>query len=1644
MADNTQAGLFDAPVLGSANNYTAQAQQDSGIIADTGNFISAMAGAVVGDLYNSSGAVIKFAGGEGWEADTKDIIASYDNDAADFYGAHQGLVDGAELLATSIIPGTLGIKALRAAQAGASGSRILSSLGLGIVNPAKLTAARAAAAERAMQTTSTWNSLTGEMNKALALGVAVQTLDAAAFGAAAMVATNASPLYKGMSATDMIINGAEDSLLFGGAIGGLFSAAKSVYVVKGAATAADRATIAQRNINTGTVRDAPSTRIAVTAMSYADAVTKNGGVILQDTTSAVKATINDLAQSMVPESDSALRVAFGNFATRFHDAPVEAANMFGKLKGVGRIVQTPGVDDIRISGQAVPVDITTGEVFSRVQDAPYHLGDTLTAGATIARGAGQEVKIRMGTGSRDRLVMATSDIKNAEQMAASYWHAADLRTLPQEVEVSISNIPLVERMLEESQLLKSQGMEAKFKFLDDTGEELGDADVNYMLRDIKVKAARELAAAMETPENIAARLNVSTKFLDNPETAALQLRSVTGRISGMESIKDFIENPRIIQATYDIGETTTKAGVTRSKTFTRFTGRAPESVFDASLQGRLYPARLVTSPVAGANTALYEQQARAYIDNVLKVGREARELASNIVLPELDNLATKEQDLLDLIPQASRSIGVQTLGTSANNDLGTLGSMLQKIGSVTKRAADAAKERVNVSMMNASHQIANDAALGTEWQFLQQKLRTSPGTYVLDPAGAGNTSKVAGAAGSGKLIRQDIAINQKRFAESQATGKKYIPVDAMEGSEEIAVSEKLFNEVLTPHTMQNNERLRNRVVMDNQHMPGSSSNKALENGLSPVYHIPVDTSKFSHFVFVQDKSRLIGNGSGNAMMVAVDAEQLMAKRAALEAEFPDRFEFVTKGNTKNYHKALGDYQYERGMNENFVDSTLRRTGKLGDLMPAINDKTNKIAAEEFLGFHQRAAVREVRDAVEMRNANAFQQLDFLGKQLDDMALSEFSGEKRAAMEAKSSRNPYRDAVNMALDIGSSNEFPRWMEANAFVERLGDSAFGAVTNAWESLKNSSITGERFAEEAARLNKAAEGVGLEPLYSKLAASQFKDQLPTRPVLRKFIAKAQAGLNGLMLGLDPIQAINNGLGQVMFAAEFQSLIKSIEKGDARVGALAGLTKVQIPGMEYSINSAIKLHAQATRRFLMGGQVWDEAGGWKQATRNELREEYTQHGLLTSISQQYHQALDDLTLSAKSLSDSELTAKWEGFLDKARSLTGNRLAEEYTRFVAADAARQLTDAAMSVGAITSKAVASTYWNTAVNRIHGVNIASQRAVVFQGVIGQSVGMFMTYQHNLMQQLFRFAAEGDSPAMKALAVSQFGLYGMQGLPAFNAIATHFVGNAKGNAEHTDPYTYIAKNMGGAAEWVLYGAGSNALGLVNPDLKMNLYSRGDISPRQITVFPTRLEDTVLYTSTVGAIGNMLSTVGNIANGAPVGAALLHGLEHNNLNRPLSGLGAVMQGVQTSKTGTVIGDIKTDAEGGFFDKWNLANFVRIAGAKPLDDAAAADAMYRVTAYQAKTTADLKGLAESMRIAQTGGKTISAEDMDKLMQEYAKRGGNIRSFRGFAVQTYKSANSNQVMDFAMKMRSPGSQQVAAILGATNDEAWMVANGL
>lgn len=289
--------------------------------------------------------------------------------------------------------------------------------------------------------------------------------------------------------------------------------------------------------------------------------------------------------------------------------------------------------------------------------------------------------------------------------------------------------------------------------------------------------------------------------------------------------------------------------------------------------------------------------------------------------------------------------------------------------------------------------------------------------------------------------------------------------------------------------------------------------------------------------------------------------------------------------------------------------------------------------------------------------------------------------------------------------------------------------------------------------------------------------------------------------------------------------------------------------------------------------------------------------------------------------------------------------------------------------------------------------------------------------------MFRYVSEGTKKDAAMLLGLQGTFYGLQGLPAFQFINQNVVGTLSGNTEHRDLYDAafgIAGKKGG--EFLLYGIPSNIL-------QTNIYTRGDINPRQVTVIPNELSQVPI----VGAYGKFFSSVfetaKKISGGAPVTESLLQGLEHNGLNRPMAGLAQTLQAFgpegqvySTSKRGNIVYSN---------DLFSWATASRLAGGKPIDEAVINDAVYRIHAYKQYDRAKMNALGETVRTSVIAGELPDEDAIAGFASAYAALGGKQANFNSWMMNQYKNANTAESQRLASQLANPLAQKAQVLMG-------------
>jgi hypothetical protein len=157
-------------------------------------------------------------------------------------------------------------------------------------------------------------------------------------------------------------------------------------------------------------------------------------------------------------------------------------------------------------------------------------------------------------------------------------------------------------------------------------------------------------------------------------------------------------------------------------------------------------------------------------------------------------------------------------------------------------------------------------------------------------------------------------------------------------------------------------------------------------------------------------------------------------------------------------------------------------------------------------------------------------------------------------------------------------------------------------------------------------------------------------------------------------------------------------------------------------------------------------------------------------------------------------------------------------------------------------------------------------------------------------------------------------------------------------------------------------------------------------------------------------------GNIAEsltsdtGPGVAQSLAFGLAHNGLNRPLQGLGTLIAGEVTTKSGQVLGESRGFAEDAVFSTWAA----RLLGSRPTAEGIAMDTMYRKTAYQAAVKDKLKSLGEDVQLQLQNGEGVTPEALQGFMKEYHSAGGDLANFNKYWSSQMRGFSQPQLEKF------------------------------
>ena len=1615
--------INSADTLNIANGNPTFLESASSVIDNVPKFIATSLLSGVNQLYNIPADVGNLFGGNFETADTYEVISSLDSNLGKFYEENKAGPDLVGFILGSMIPGLAGVKMLNAGQASLRGAIGAGKFGtstgkaLGLLAPKKAldTVAYKTALSEVVTNSSAANLLSRNTLKAIGSGAGQNVLEAAAFEGAVAATMFNSPILEDQDFGDFISNVAFSAGVFG-ILGGAVDAAKVSYGLKKAGDAAYVEARPWTSIAESASASSPYEKVVLDYQQLND-IPKIPVNIPADRSAFLKVA----ADTKVTTLENRLRTEMGGLAkgdqvvaeTLFNTfksadintkqgafiglmetarmaAPAKIAERFTSIqnKMVKGTATVEEIAEFQKTDLAIGYTKAWGEDAGRVTfETPKltSLIDFVKPGSAIevtAKGvkAGTK-KYSFGTaynmGAISKLGTAkawSAALVDPLEAQARYIWASKLPTFQASptniIKVHIDDLPLMEKVLKDVPAEDLKYVE--FKGLA-KNESIGTSLQDF-LGDRKIMLANKLldpkASATRTQEEIAAIVNVKSSMLSGEV-----LSDATSKYNRAD-----------ILALQDHAEKYTEQLVKQNSR------KATDPIVDIWN----IPQHLKLT----YDTSTFKDIGNNVIENMVTIKQQQKlyqegtgRMAANVLREDYDKFEdiTSGRVFSGAVPSGAGS----GLLTAASSNYGTLAATVENIGKTTANVIEKFKARTTEALEPLLYKLGTNPAAAIEWSALQQRVRAIEGEYGLNAAGTGLEPI--------KLIRWKAAAQAAQEVGESIPARPILPA-AMEDFIEIQYAET--RNLAKAHIELNGKRTNDLAGLR------TSQGLQFNRGSDVFYPIPVNTADYPFFAIVTDES--ITSGNHAKMLYANTEVELEAMAAKLKQNPQLRVRF--KKEAEDYYKSTGQWDYEKTLNSNYLDTEAHRKGISAPFIVATDPK--KITSD-MLNWHVQRETGLVREAVSAKYEVQFEELRRLGEGFTNVAMSKFSNASLNEYVDSATKNPFADYIKTALAIKKTNDYPFLTNLNRIADQALSNVLKRATNVMETAKTDT--------ELAEINTMLTKAGYKGAAYDESMAIFANATPTTGALSALVQKGNSILATVVLRWDAINAVNNAVSaNVLLGAETKAIQRAISRGDSEAaGALAKLMDVKVPGVDGAIKAPSKLIANAIKKF----NAFD-------AKSSPDFKFYEDNGFITSISKQYSDTLNDLTFNPAEGVDSwskkmKLThEKLKKAANTGERWTGNKLAEEFNRFVAADVMKQMTDVAVSRNLMTAKEQLA-YINTFVNRTQGNYLAAQRPMLFQGPIGQAVGLFQTYQFNLIQQLLRHVGEGHAKDSMTLLALQGTIHGMNGLPGFNAINTYVLGTASGNTEHKDAFDAVygaAGKEGG--EWIMYGAASNLLGLIDPELKMNLYTRGDINPRHLTIVPTDPSQLPIVQATGKVFGNMFETVKKLQNGGAVASTILQGIEHNGLSRPLAGLAQTLQGLtnpehasySTSNQGNVIAAN---------DLMSLTNLGRVLGAKPLDEAIALDATYRYKAYGLGDAKKRMVLGEAIKSTMMAGNDPSQEQVEEFASKYAATGGRQEEFAGWMSQLYRTANTSQANKIQQSLNSPYSKSMQLLMG-------------
>ena len=1550
-------------------------------VANVPNFAISSIASGINSIYNTGVAAGNFFGiTDEKQNDLQSTLASYDTDLGQYYGAHKQLADVAGFVATSFVPGIGGIKLFNTGQRVLSGALEAGTVGRTLAEATGLiptvTAAGKTLTEVAGESLAagqqTFSFLNTGVLKAIASGYAQNAWEGAAFEAMVQATMQKSPLLEDQDFKDIASN-----ILVGGAVGGVIGGTigmahvygdiKKTIVAAGEAEKPFTVRASQAYLD-----NSPASRI----------ITNNFD--LQSTPEAGTTREAALVQQRVQNIANENREAWHQLAGGDTDlGNIIADNMQGvdpdavsKAVAGATKISRPGMQLSAGEGETVGHIELYGDNAGRITYDPLNDGDLTLADKvpggqdkidqTVAKFASSytpdgAVKKIWGTpGDIWSPVTATS----MDEVEARYIWAKTTAKYTDGMTIGAHDIPLQEGALQRGLNVKIQGMDGFAPYEVNAANlsnevlqnkralvnELGQAKGSLWGFRASGEAAQDLKGNVQaiTSNQVARAANVSVRAIES---------QADGEGASMFARQD-------AQAAYDAMRQS--KGITRGESNLDYIPKHAQVTYDSA---HLVPSNGNT---IDAYTAVQTRQ---------KIAQQAVDRAFvGVAGDNADSFVHPSSQFANNTNVYGAGPGVMTY---ANGGYGTAASWAEQTGKATSALAQKVRTNLSNILESTAYKLRNDQVSAIAWDKLRNQLASTTEKYVLNDAADG-------------LISEKVA----KYQADVRAGVKGLTAPVLQAGAPDAIP--FLNPTVGDAAIAHMEAS-GYVTEHMNNLTSASLGVKSGKSVDTFYPYKPDPKSMPYFAFVKDES-IVGQGMGHTSMIHAATEKDLADMMDM-VRARTGYSVYTKSDAENFYKAQKEYEFDRTLHDNYMDSNMKSNGINNQFFPKTDP--NKIV-DEWLGWHQNRATTLSREAVSTKFSNEFDQLESLGAQYTNTAASRY---KTSAADIENiTKNPYNDYRKTALGISKLGEYPFLSAMNRGFSSAINGTVQRIFDAFDSAKS--------VNDLQSVNDALEKAGLNSAFKSAAEVILANHSAPAQYVGNFIRGANSILQNLHLRMDFLNPIHiTGASQVLLGHEIPEALRSVMR-------TAEGASVEVPGADARILSPLKLIARAQANLL-----------GKQSP--ELEAFYKQHGWGESIREQLQAVQEDLTVQGNETPSrlanmlASAKEKAQALSDVAGKYTGNDLAERYNRFISADVARQISEYGIQSGTMRAEDQLP-FINTFMNRTHANTLASQRPLLFQGPIGQALGLFQSYQFNVMQQLFRSVSEGNSKDAAMLLGLQGTMFGLNGEPGFAYINQHIVGMNSDNPQHKDAYTTLYGNLGKTTgDWLMYGAPSNIL-------QTNIYNRGNINPRSLTVIPTAPQDVFAVADFSKAIGNLKDTITKIAGGADVWQSVLQGIEHNGLSRPLSGLAQTAQALGGNHkvfSTTQQGDISF-----VNDFMSLATLSRLAGGKPLDEALANDEVARTQVYKAADHQRMQQAAMDFKTNVIGNPNPSPDVIDNATNDYLaqflKNGGKQEEFNKQMLNMMTRANTPKANQIIQSLKGPYAEHMKMMMGGSVDD--------